>query len=405
MAKVLKKKRLLLAISCLLLSVELCACGPSLISPSQEDILPSQDQQVEYIAKPPGELGKLVFSYELGEQQGQDNWNKYRGKWVVWSGKVTDIIPKLKPSKLVLVYDYETPPLTLSAGKFAVEVINDVSSEWTEDLERLSEGETCYYRAKLAQRKTGLFFWEEAKYGKSLDGLLELKDGEIINNDHITAKLVDMVYASYEQLNRLVEEAEEINAVENFFEGKLKQGRRRIAIETILKLGGVDISDKYWLLEKEPLPKMRAHKNVTKSEIEEHLQKALLLLHSNTPRNERLYEEIEQVRKIGETAVETAEDSANIIKDFWEEEKKSAEPGISDLICELVVSKLSTIIGVGKIGVGKTVVEGILEAGKLNAYEIIVGGCSQELYHIDCNIEELGNRVVEVVDKVTRETK
>jgi len=152
------------------------------------------------------------------------------------------------------------------------------------------------------------------------------------------------------------------------------------------------------------LPKMRAHKNVTKSEIEEHLQKALLLLHSNTPRNERLYEEIERLRKLGETMADSAEDSANIMKDFWEEEKKSAEPGISDLICELVVSKLSTIIGVG-IGVGETVLKGILEAGKLNAYEIIVGGCSQELYYIDWNIEELGNRVVEVVDKVTRETK
>jgi len=222
-----------------------------LIPPSEEVISPSEHQQVEYIAKPPGELGRLLFSYQLSEQQRQNNWNECRGKWVVWSGTVLGVSPKLKPSKGVFSYDYAVPLLYAAAGEFGV--IVDFQPRWTEYLGQLSEGETVHYRAKLVQRKPVLLY-EAAKYGISPDaGFLELKDAEIIANDNITAKVVDMVYASYDQLERLVEEAEGINAVQKFFEGKLESGTiLRIVMETAFDLANIDISDSYWLLEEEP---------------------------------------------------------------------------------------------------------------------------------------------------------
>lgn len=363
-----------------------------MIPPSVEEISPTEAQQLAYVSKPPSELGKLLFSYEVSRQQRNNYWSNYnRGKWVVWSGKVTDVIPKLNPTRAVFLYDYEEPPLS-SPGEFGV--IVHFHTRWTEYLKGLSEGETVYYRARLTERHIHALY-KAGKY-RSSPYFLELEDGDIIANDDIRARLVDLAYTGYDQLDTLVEQAEVIAAISKFFEGKLSEDRKQRAVETVIKLAtGVDVSEKYWHLEETPLLELRAKKNSLKSSIEEQLQEALVFHHfSDTLANEKLYQEIEDTIRRNNNIVEASKDASKVLKDFWEEERQSAKPGISDLALDVLLLKFPPASAT------KTIMEGIIEEGKLNTYEIIVGVCHLQLESIKKPMEQIRDNVVKMVDNV-----
>jgi hypothetical protein len=349
-----------------------------------EYLAPPEPEKVEYIAIPPSDLAKILFSTGVSERARETTWSDAQGKWVVWVGKVHRVEPQLRPSRIVFLDEYETPPLSLDSGQF--DIIVEFDPAWTERLKQLTTGELVYYRAKLVKYDWG--------WGLNL---LTLEQGEIVPHDDVAAKLVDLAYTSYRQLGELVEEAENIAAVSRFFEDKLRDGEKKIAIETMLGLVGLDISDKYWLLEETPLLELRARKNSLKFSIEHHLQEALGALHHSDPPNDAvLRQKIEETLRSNNIVVEGTKTVSKVLKDFWEEEKRSAEPDISDATLALLLKKLPPL------SAAKTVMEGIIEYGKLDAYETIVGTCHMELGTIESSMERIHDNVVEVINEVIR---
>ena len=169
---------------------------------------------VEYIARPPAVLGKQLLSPRVSEQSKQSTWNNARGKWVVWKGNVTSIEPMLKPSRIVFIYEYEAP-LPLYTQQFGVVV--RFGAEWSENLTQRTAGETIYFRARLVESE--LAFADIYRYGLDFGShLLILEDGQIIDDDDIAAKLADLAYTSYEQIDKLVTTTERIDKVMNYFE-------------------------------------------------------------------------------------------------------------------------------------------------------------------------------------------
>lgn len=356
-----------------------------------------EPQTVEYVARPPAELGKQLLFPWVSEQFKESAWSNARGKWVVWKGAVHSVEPMLKPSRIVLVHEYEAP-LPFYTQRFGV--IAEFDPLWIEHLKHLSTGETVYFRAKLVAWE--LAFADVYRYGLDFGSyLLIMEDGQIVDSDEIAATLVDLAYASFRQLDELVEEAESIAAVSKFFEDKLKDGKKRIAIETIINLVGIDTRDKYWLLDETPLAELRARKDYLKSSIEQRLQEALNVLHYSGPlKDATLRHRIEQQAKYNNTAVEAIKDASKILRDFWEEERRSPQPDISELALESLLSKLPATVGAVK-----TIMEGIIEYGKLDAYETIVGACHLQQKMIESHMEQIHDGVAEVADIITQEIK
>jgi len=199
----------------------------------------------------------------------------------------------------------------------------------------------------------------------------------------------------------LVREAEGIAAVSEFFEGRLRDGGKRIAIETIIKLVGIDIGDKYWLLGQTPLAELRARRDYLKFGIERRVQEALEVLHYAGPlKNAALRGSTEQQAKFGRTAVEATKEAHGVLRDFWEEERRSAEPSISDFALESMLQKLPNLIGVTK-----TIMEGLIEYGTLDAYEIIVGACHLELERIEGRMEHINDGVIDIARRAVQQAR
>jgi hypothetical protein len=348
-----------------------------------------EPETVEYIAAPPAELGKQLLSPWVSEQSRDNAWSNARGKWVVWKGDVQGIEPMLKPSRIVFLYEHEAPA-PFSRRQFGV--IVKFNPVWTEDLKQLATTETVYYRARLVARESGAFSLDAARSRLEPGSyFLVLEDGQIIDSSSVTAQLTDLVYTSYRQLEKLVGEAENIAAVSRFFEGKLRDGEKRIAIETMLRLVGLDIRDRYWLFEETPLLELRTRKNSLRLNIQHHLQEALSVLHHSDPSNDAvLRQEIEETFRSNNIVVEEAKAVSKILKDFWEEEKRSAELGISDAALALLPP----------LSAAKTIIEGAIEYGKLDAYETIVGACHLQLGFIESSMEQIHDNVVEVINEV-----
>jgi hypothetical protein len=374
-----------------LVSVVLSQDGIRTLPGRVEYLSEPEPETVEYIAAPPAELGKQLLSPWVSKQCRDNAWSNARGKWVVWKGDVRSIEPMLKPSRIIFIYEYEAPP-PFTRKQFGV--VAKFNPEWTEDLKQLVRNETVYYRARLVRQELDLV--AASKYGLGWSPhFLVLEDGQIIDSNDVAAQLADLVYTSYRQLEKLVEEAENIAAVSKFFEDKLRDGEKRIVIETMLGLIGIKIRDKYWLLEETPLLELRARKNSLRLNIQHHLQEALSVLHHSDPSNDAmLRQEIEETFRSNNIMVEEAKAVSKILKDFWEEEKRSAEPGISDAALALFFSKLPPL------SAARTIIEGAIEYGKLDAYETIVGACHLQLGFIESSMEQIHDNVVEVINEV-----
>ena len=346
-----------------------------------------QPETVGYVARPPTEMGRQLLSPSVSEQSKESAWGNARGKWVLWKGEVHSVEPALNPSRIVLVYDYEAP-MPLYTQSFAVVV--EFDAKQSERLKQLKAQEIVYFRAKLMEKEYRLA--DVYRYGLDFSShVLLLEKGQIVDPDDIAAALVDLAHEGYEQLDALVKEADGIAAVSGFFEGKLTDGKKRIAIETMTKLVGIDIGDKYWLLTERPMVELRAHRDYLRFGIEQRLKEALEVLHHAGPLTDvALRQAINQQARSNDTMVEATKDAGRILRGFWEEERQSAQPGISDLALESLLLRLPATIGVAK-----TIMEGIVEYGKLDVYETIVGTCHIQLDVIEEYMEHIHGGIIE----------
>ncbi|MBT9143222.1 MAG: hypothetical protein DDT32_01764 [Syntrophomonadaceae bacterium] len=336
----MKKQGILVSVlvaACVLLS---SGCTSRQIAPSTEEILPIPTQPLEYIALPPATLGKLLFSYETA---GQENiWREYRGKWVLWVGSVHEVEPKLKPSRIIFLHEYETSQMAFHTGKFGV--IVEFEPAWTNHLNQLITGQTVYYRAKLVSREPAGF--SANRYGLGFGSqILMLEEGQIIGGDEIAAKLVDLAYVSYEQLDRLVKEAESIATVSNYFEQRLELlGGKWIAIRAVLSPLGIKIPNSPTPSQTILVDKQR-HKIVLQDKIEASLKNVLTSVHTAAPAQENhlrqyIQEALETNRKL---ASEIDRDSEPL-KEMWQKARQSSVVGLGDLL-EAGIGQLLPIIG------------------------------------------------------------
>ena len=362
-----------------------------------EDLSEPEPEAFGYVARPPAELGRQLVSPWVSEHSKETAWGNARGKWVLWKGRVHSVEPALNPNRIVLVYEHEAPP-PFHTQRFGVVV--GFGAQWSARLKQLTVGDFTYFRARLAEAEFRLA--DVYRYGLDFSShVLLLEQGQIVEPDDIAAALVDLAYAGFEQLDELVRAAECIAAVSEFFEGKLRDGRKRIAIETIIKLVGIDIRDKYWLLGHTPLAELRASRDWLKFDIEQRVQEALEVLHYAGPvKSAALRDSIEKQARYNRTAVEASKDACGVLRGFWEEERRSAQPSISDLALELLLMKLPRLIAVVK-----TIMEGIIECGELDAYEIIVGACHLQLEMIAGHMEHIHAGVIDIARSAVQEAR
>ena len=354
-----------------------------------------EPETVGYVARPPAELGRQLLSHSVSDQSKENAWASARGKWVLWKGDVRSIEPALNPNRIVLVDEYEGP-MPLYTQRFGVVV--EFDAQQSERLKELEVGETVYFRARLVEKEFRLA--DVYRYGLDFSSyVLLLEQGQLVDPEDIAAGLVDLAYAAFEQLDELVKEAEGIAATSGFFEGKLRDGTKRIAIETMTKLVGIDIGDKYWLLAETPMAELRAHRDYLKFGIEQRIKEALEVLHHTGPLDSvALRQRIEQQARSNDTVVEATKDAGRILRDFWEEERRSAQPGISELALESLLLRLPATIGIAK-----TIMEGIIEYGKLDAYETIVGACHLQLERIEGHMKYIYDGVIGIAGIVVQQ--
>lgn len=322
-------KKSLITAAAVLLTLSLSGCGARTIPPSEVYLVPPEPEQVEYIAKPPDELAKRLFSAGVSEQSKEVTWSNARGKWVVWKGDVYDIEPKLKPSRIVFLHEYEIPPMSFDSGQFGI--IVEFDPAWTEHLKQVTPGQTVYYRAKLVAREVGLFV---GRYGLGLgSGFLMLEDGQIIDSTDIAAKLVDLAYTSYQQLDKLVEEAKSIAMVSNYFEQRLNPDWIRVQMVLNLLPLTITIPDKPGVASQDILAPILGTKTRSKAEIQANLEDALTYLHLGTapPAEEHyLRQFLQQKFEINSKLVSEIERDAQPLKEMYKEARQL--PGLEDAL-------------------------------------------------------------------------
>jgi len=397
------KIQILLVTLCILLgTLSFPGCSPSTIPPSVEELSPTEPQPVEYIAKPATVLGTLVFSDITTEQNKKDIWSESRGKWVLWAGSVHEVEPKLKPSRIIFLYEYETSEWMLY-NKFGVAV--DFESMMTERLKQLTKGEHVYYRAKLAQRETsGLF--QSAKYGSDISGFLVLEEGEIIASDDPEAMLAELAYSSYEQLDKLVADAERIVVLKGYFERKanLATDVKWNLTKLALRLIHIELHDDTQLQEMS-LSAVRTKASLAKSEIEENLRATLTFLHNSTgTRAEFERQDIERKIESSERIVNIIGDEIEDLESIWEKDKRSAEPGLVDLIPVAIIQLANMALpGVGLvIGIPKATGEGMTEIMRLPLYQQVIVICQTYLGLIDESTQHIRDVTTRTISDIAR---
>lgn len=395
------KIQILLVTLCILLgALSFPGCSSSTIPPSVEELSPTQPQPVEYIARPATVLGTVIFSDITTEQEKKDIWSESRGKWVLWSGIVHGVEPKLKPSRIVFVYEYETSGWALYSN-FGVAV--DFKPAMTERLKQLTKGESVYYRAKLVQREVGGLF-QFTKYDSDISGFLVLEEGEIIASDDPEAVLVDLVYSSYEHLDRLVADAERIAAISDYFERKanLASDVKWNLTKLALKLMHIELHDDTQLHEIS-LPAVRMKASLAKSEIEDNLKATLAFLHYDAgAHGEYERQDIERKIESSERIVNIIEDEIKDLESIWEKDKRSAEPGIVDLISVAIIQLANVALpGVGLvIGIPKAAGEGVTEIMRLPLYQQVIVICQTYLGLIDEYTLYIRNTTIDIVSNI-----
>ncbi len=372
-------------------------CSSSTIAPSVEVISPIQSLPVEYVPRPANVLGTLLFSSVATEQEKADIWSESRGKWVMWVGSVEAVEPKLKPSRLIFLYEYDTSGLAIY-NKFGVAV--DFNPSMTERLKQLTIGQRVYYRARLGQRESATLY-TSIEYGSGISGFLVLSEGELVAADDPQAVLADLAYASYEQLEELVAEAERVTAVSKYFERELEQGWTGIAIETGLNFLNVKLYDEPWL-QVLPLPEKRSRKASIKSEIEDALEAALAFLHSNEPKHD-WSEDIEQKSENNRKVVESTQEAGLALDSTWRIFKQS--PGQIDRsdiakTAATTIDKLRAYPGI--VSGAVAIAESVGRLLDLDVYDQIVGSCYALLDLIDVGMEHVYANVLRAIDNIAR---
>lgn len=381
------RKQKLVVIMLGLIGVVLMAvsCGPSRVPPSKEKISPiEEEEQIDYVGKPPDELGKDLFSYKLDDQQRRDNWSKYAGKWVLWAGEVGKVTPKLKPIRVeFLPEEYE---ISLSPGK--ISIIVDFKQQWTKHLRHLSKGETIYYRARLTQKG----------YSMGLNYLLFLEEGEIIDSESVEARLVDLAYSSYEQLQELLENARQIAALMDYFVERLRYSDlKSIAIRALLRLLNIELPERTWL-KQISLPEKERQKRLFESKIQESLRSALISLHSASPVQDKLYlQKIEKIRETHRHMVEEIRDARKFLEAAWERARESAILGIDDL-AKALIKQLR--ISIKLVLTFKKAWE---DHKEFELYQqLIVLSCGV-LWQINQDMERISKNIIEVIGNINQE--
>ena len=372
-------------------------CSSSTIVPSVEVLSPTQSQPVEYMAKPADVLGPLIFSGMNTEQEETSIWSESRGKWVLWVGSVEAVEPKLKPSRLIFLYEYDTSGLAIY-NKFGVAV--DFNPSMTERLRQLTQGQRVYYRAKLGQRETaGLF--TSAEYGSGISGFLVLSEGEVITSDDPAAVLADLAYSSYEQLDRLVADAERIASLDNYFQRAANLSTDVAWQLSKLALGFVNIRlTGNTQLQKVSLPAMSEKALSAKSEIEDSLGTALASLHYDAGGHG------EYDRQGIERKIESSERIAGVIGDgirdlesVWFEDKRSSELDLGDLVYEGTVALIGKALPEVEliIGITQPAGDGMAEIGRLPLYQQMIVICQTYLALTDGTIQHIRDVAIDTM--------
>lgn len=355
--------------------------------------------KIDYIAKPPTELGKDLFSYELDDQQRQNNWSNYVGKWVVWVGNVGKVTPKLNPSRIeFLPEEYDTGDLRpLFPGQVGV-VVDFKSDEWTEYLRHLAKGERVYYRARLTGKGYGVGFNFH---------LLFLEEGKIVHRESVVAQLVDLLvdlaYSSYEQLQELLESARRIAYIGDYFAAKLEHSADlKSAIEVGLGLMNIRFPDKAWpekaWLQQIFLPKMEQRKAFYESKIQESLRLVLISLHRASPaQDKRHLQKIAEKRASNRDMVTEIRDKRKFLEAAWELERKSTMASIGDLL-EALIGQLHIAVELAL-----TVKEAWEKYKKLEPYQQLIASSSNALSQISIYMERISKNVIEVIGNITME--
>jgi hypothetical protein len=335
----------------------------------------------------------------MSNQEKQDLWAQYFGKWVVWSGTVRDIAPQLNPTRIVFVYKYDVPQQSLQGGEFIVAA--NFAPEFSAQLKQLSKGDRVYFRARLVQKETTIFL-EAGRYGVSTDaGFLSLKDGQIIPNDSDIAKLVDFTYSSLEQLETLANCAEIVNNIAAYYEQKamLASDAKRVLVKTALRLINVEVDDEK-LIQAVYLPELRNHVSIMKSEIEGHLSNTLVSLHEALVQKNHSTG-IQLKMGTHQRIVDAMIDAADNLRNNWEEERIASSPSMSEGILEgsiEVLSNILTKIPATSLGIGKAAAETYLEYNKIPSYYQMMGTCYDFVYLADRSMEHIYDDTIKIID-------
>lgn len=338
-----------------------------------------EPETVAYVARPPAQVGEKLLSPWAADTE--EVWTETQRKWVLWKGEVHSIEPAFNPNRIVFVYEHDAPR-PFSKRPFGVVVHFDPA--WTGALERLSPGDTVYYRGKLADREFALV---AGRHDLPVDSyLLELEDGQLIDSDDITTGLVELAYAGYHQLDLLLLLAEQTAIVTDYFERRLELDWSKIQV--IDRALPISIPDKAGEASDEVLTPIRSIKTDAEARIETNLALALEYLH-DSPRDheENLGEFMEAKQRTHSNLVANNHRAAQELWEAYELQRQA--PGLKDLAKGVV----GLIPGIGEIIAAVWDIQEIMglyhdlnEAGKVvSSCYILLGAITDAMVQIGGN--------------------
>ena len=393
-------KRLLAILAAVLLpALSLLGCiGWQTIPPSEVEFSPPVEEKVEYLAIPPCELSARLFPSGFADDS---FWSHAVGKWVLWSGEVTGIEPKLSPSRLNFHYPYDGGWSPLKVWSDLSVVVEFDDDESTSTLRDLSIGDEVYYRAKLVRQEPSL---------SPIGQRLILQDGQIIERNHLAARLGDLAYVSYEQIDHLLAAAERIDNVMNYFERRANVTSSvrwqlssfatqlvNIELPHDPSLSGGDNSD----VRQMSLSVVSNEAALAKSEIERNLAAALELLHDGDESVEvdpddihELMRTIERIKTYG-----ISEDEVEYLEDIEEKDRRLGQPSVVGAFLTLVSSPFGIWVKI-VAAVAHAAATVILDVQLHDVYEQMIVVCETYLGTSSAWLELIRNANVVTMSKI-----
>ena len=377
-----------------------------------EHLSESEPQTVEYVARPASELGKELLSPWISEHLKESAWNNARGKWVLWKGDVHSVEPVVRPSRIVLVYEHEAP-LPFYTQQFGVVV--EFDAQWGESLRGRTVGDTVYFRAILVEREFRLA--DVYRYGLDFgSSVLLLEDAEIIDENDIAAKLIDLAYSSYEQVDRLVAVAERADDITAYFarRANVSSDMRWQLSAAALRIAGMRLphdppldGDDYSGSRGISLTDIGREAALARSEIESSLAGALIFLHDADTTSKYDYEAIEQRMQSTARMVTANEYFVEEVEILRAEDRRRGDVGIGDLGWFGLGEILDKIIGWPASLVISVVEAAVVfgeDLGYRSLYEGMVVICERQLHIVSMGIESICDNTILTIENAIGST-